>query len=90
MDANRNVFSLSNLGKFVDAVCDLKETGYHVVLISSGAVGSGCVAMHMKNRPKDIVQKQAVSAIGQSRLMRLWEDIFAIREKKVAQLLLTR
>lgn len=46
--------------------------------------------MHMKTRPTDIIEKQAISAIGQCRLVRLWEDIFAIREQKVAQLLLTR
>eukprot|EP01055_Gregarina_sp_Pseudo9_P003398 Gregarina_sp_Pseudo_9__3397@NODE_356_length_3069_cov_67_338614_g335_i0_p1_GENE_NODE_356_length_3069_cov_67_338614_g335_i0NODE_356_length_3069_cov_67_338614_g335_i0_p1_ORF_typecomplete_len587_score55_96AA_kinase/PF00696_28/1_9e35PUA/PF01472_20/1_6e16_NODE_356_length_3069_cov_67_338614_g335_i011942954 len=90
MDPNKNCFSLSNLGKFVDAVCDLKDQGYHVVMISSGAVGSGCVHMHMKHRPTKMVEKQAISAIGQCRIVRLWEDIFAIREKKVAQMLLTR
>eukprot|EP01053_Blabericola_migrator_P004954 Blabericola_migrator_1__4953@NODE_257_length_10777_cov_171_650047_g215_i0_p1_GENE_NODE_257_length_10777_cov_171_650047_g215_i0NODE_257_length_10777_cov_171_650047_g215_i0_p1_ORF_typecomplete_len602_score73_54AA_kinase/PF00696_28/5_7e36PUA/PF01472_20/2_3e14_NODE_257_length_10777_cov_171_650047_g215_i035645369 len=90
MDPNKNCFSLSNLGKFVDAVCDLKDRGYHVVMISSGAVGSGCVHMHMNARPTKMVEKQAISAIGQCRIVRLWEDIFAIREKKVAQLLLTR
>eukprot|EP01054_Gregarina_sp_Poly1_P003131 Gregarina_sp_Poly_1__3130@NODE_1884_length_3137_cov_401_233550_g1207_i1_p1_GENE_NODE_1884_length_3137_cov_401_233550_g1207_i1NODE_1884_length_3137_cov_401_233550_g1207_i1_p1_ORF_typecomplete_len590_score81_19AA_kinase/PF00696_28/6e38PUA/PF01472_20/1_1e15_NODE_1884_length_3137_cov_401_233550_g1207_i13342103 len=90
MDPNKNCFSLSNLGKFVDAVCDLKERGYYVVMISSGAVGSGCVHMHLKERPTKMVEKQAISAIGQCRIVRLWEDIFAIREQKVAQMLLTR
>lgn len=33
MDANKNCFSLSNLGKFVDAVCNLIDQGYHVRLI---------------------------------------------------------
>lgn len=90
MDPNKNCFSMSNLGKFVDAVCDLKDRGYYVVMISSGAVGSGCVHMHMKDRPTKMVEKQAISAIGQCRIVRLWEDIFAIREQKVAQMLLTR
>eukprot|EP01057_Protomagalhaensia_wolfi_P006229 Protomagalhaensia_wolfi_Nauph_80__6228@NODE_938_length_1866_cov_68_090859_g708_i0_p1_GENE_NODE_938_length_1866_cov_68_090859_g708_i0NODE_938_length_1866_cov_68_090859_g708_i0_p1_ORF_typecomplete_len589_score88_31AA_kinase/PF00696_28/4_7e35PUA/PF01472_20/2_2e14_NODE_938_length_1866_cov_68_090859_g708_i02141767 len=90
MDPKKNCFSMSNLGKFVDSVCDLKDRGYHVVMISSGAVGSGCVAMHRNDRPTKMVEKQAISAIGQCRIVRLWEDIFAIREAKVAQLLLTR
>lgn len=105
MNEGQSSFSLGNLGAFVDTVCDLKDKGYHVsgsncirrlfsrnqiVMISSGAVGSGCVHMHMDKRPQMMVETQALSAIGQCRLMRLWEDIFAMREKKVAQLLVTR
>lgn len=90
LDGLKHCYCLSNVGRFVDVVCDLKDRGYQVVMISSGAVGAGCIHMHLNTRPSKMAEKQAISAIGQSRIIRLWEDIFAIKERKIAQLLLTR
>lgn len=86
---NRN-FCLSNLGKFVDAVCRMKADGYQVVLVCSGSVGAGCIHLKLKERPVKLETKQAASAVGQCRMMRLYEDLFAIREQKVAQIIMTR
>lgn len=68
----------------------LMDQGYQVILVSSGAIASGMKKMDMAERPSDIPQKQAVAAVGQSRLMLEYEKSFAHYQKKVAQILLTR
>lgn len=83
-------FSLSNLGRLVDAVCHIKARGYQVILISSGAVGAGCLHLKLKTRPSSVQGKQAASAVGQCRMMRLYDDLFALRDTKIGQLILTR
>lgn len=46
--------------------------------------------MKLRERPTTLPEKQAASAVGQCRMMRLYEDLFAIREEKVGQIILTR
>eukprot|EP01071_Lankesteria_metandrocarpae_P007997 Lankesteria_metandrocarpae@DN4841_c0_g1_i2.p1 len=92
MDANtvNPAFSLSNLGRLVDSVVHIQSLGYKVALVTSGAVGAGVMHMKLAQRPTNVVGKQAAAAVGQCRMMRLYEDLFAIKEEKVAQLLITR
>lgn len=70
-------------------VSALREEGRAVVLVSSGAValGRGCLAF--AERPRSIAQLQACAAVGQSRLMRAWEDAFSALSAPVAQMLLS-
>jgi glutamate 5-kinase len=58
-----------------------------VVVVSSGAVAFGVERLGLEGRPKDVPGKQACAAVGQSRLMRAWEE--ALHPKVVAQVLLT-
>lgn len=59
-------------------VAELRAGGDRVVVVSSGAVAAGLEALGMgERRPTDMLTKQAVSAVGQSRLMRTWDDTFA-------------
>lgn len=85
-------FALANLAKLVETVCRLRNGPFDMrpVIISSGAVGVGCLELGLKSPPQTMVEKQAVSAMGQSQLMRLYTDFFGVRKCKVAQLLLTR
>lgn len=53
------------------------RTGHRVCLVSSGAVGVGCQAMRLQQRPAALAQKQALAAIGQGALLRMWTDLFA-------------
>jgi glutamate 5-kinase len=71
-------------------VSTLMDQGHQVILVSSGAIASGMKKMDMVERPSDIPRKQAVAAIGQSRLMLEYEKSFARYQKKTAQILLTR
>jgi len=61
-----------------------------VVIVSSGAVAAGRQALGLPDRPRTLPQKQAAAAIGQSRLMRAYEEAFSGYDLKVAQILLTR
>eukprot|EP00746_Dinoflagellata_sp_MGD_P163680 gnl/MRDRNA2_/MRDRNA2_91862_c0_seq1.p1 gnl/MRDRNA2_/MRDRNA2_91862_c0~~gnl/MRDRNA2_/MRDRNA2_91862_c0_seq1.p1 ORF type:complete len:446 (+),score=79.56 gnl/MRDRNA2_/MRDRNA2_91862_c0_seq1:76-1413(+) len=80
---------LANVARLVELICNLKRNGDRVILISSGAVGIGCVKLGI-SKPKEIRTKQAVAAAGQSHLMRMYEDLFDSLGVKVAQLLLSR
>jgi len=60
-----------------------------VVVVSSGAVALGVERLGLAARPKDIRGKQAAAAVGQSRLMRLYDDALGPRGVTVAQVLLT-
>ncbi len=69
-------------------VAALSAAGNRVVLVSSGAVAAGLQALGMA-RPNDVLTKQAVSAVGQSRLMRAWDEAFAAVGLISGQALLT-
>ncbi|AKF06789.1 glutamate 5-kinase [Sandaracinus amylolyticus] len=60
-----------------------------VLVVSSGAIALGRSALGFDKRPTEIAQLQACAAVGQSRLMRAWEEAFAPYGVPVAQLLLT-
>ncbi len=69
-------------------VADLNSHGHRVVLVSSGAVAAGWFALSEGERPSDLATLQAASAVGQHRLMRVYDDAFARRGLSVGQVLL--
>ncbi len=79
--------SIRNLAK---QIAGLMSDGYSVTLVASGAIGAGIGEMNMSARPKTVPMLQAVAAIGQGQLMRIFHDTFARYGVKVAQVLLTR
>lgn len=76
----------------VDSLCaqvaELRELGHSVVLVSSGAIAAGWSAMGGGPRPTDPATLQAVSAVGQSKLMRVYDEAFARRGLVAGQVLL--
>ncbi|MBZ0159519.1 glutamate 5-kinase [Candidatus Methylomirabilis sp.] len=68
----------------------LREEGYQVVLVSSGAILTGMSQLGLTERPRSIPLKQAAAAVGQSLLMRHYEEAFAPYGQKLGQLLLTQ
>lgn len=82
--------ALSTLASLVETLTRLVQGGHRVVLVSSGAVGVGCERLGWKERPRTIPLKQAVAAIGQGRLMRIYDDLFTSLKQTIAQVLLTR
>lgn len=68
----------------------LRDRGVDVVLVTSGAVGSGMRELGIREYPSSIVRKQALAAIGQPFLMHQYGDIFAKFGLRKAQVLLTR
>ncbi|MBE9068289.1 glutamate 5-kinase [Leptolyngbya cf. ectocarpi LEGE 11479] len=85
-----NLLALSVLARLVETLSQLQHQGHRVILVSSGAVGVGCARLGLSERPKAIEQKQAVAAVGQGRLMRVYDDLFTVLEQPIAQVLLTR
>jgi len=61
--------------------------GRELVVVSSGAIALGVERLKLQERPTDIPGKQACAAVGQSRLMRAWEEV--LEPRVVAQVLLT-
>ncbi|MCK4437140.1 glutamate 5-kinase [bacterium] len=76
--------------KLVDEVAALRHSRVEVILVTSGAIGAGMRELGLSVRPKTIPQKQAAAAVGQSRLMHLYEQLFQKRGYLVAQILLTQ
>ncbi|EGN96365.1 hypothetical protein SERLA73DRAFT_170756 [Serpula lacrymans var. lacrymans S7.3] len=81
---------LSILSSVVETVVHLRKLGHKVVLVSSGAIGVGLKTMDMPHKPKSLSGKQALAAIGQGRLIALWDNLFGQFEQRTAQILLTR
>lgn len=82
--------ALSTLATLVETLTHLRQKGEQVVLVSSGAVGVGCDRLGLSERPRNITLKQAVAAVGQGRLMRVYDDFFTCLNQPIAQVLLTR
>ncbi len=82
--------ALSTIAALIETIVDLKNQGYAVILVSSGAVGVGCTRLNLRTRPKLIALKQAAAAVGQGRLIRVYDDLFSQYGLPVAQVLLTR
>ena len=87
---DRGRLALATLGSLVETLAHLRGRGYRVVLVSSGAVGVGCGRLNLKEKPRKMALKQAVAAVGQGRLMRVYDDLFSSLEQPIAQVLLTR
>lgn len=82
--------NLANMGGLVDMVANLHRLGLNVIIVTSAAVGFGCLKLKMKERPTTVALKQAVAAAGQSQLIRMYEDLFGVYDIPVAQVLLSR
>ena len=85
----QNSLNLSSLAGIVGLVRDLRQEGYRVVLVSSGAVGAGVQRLGLPCKPSVLAKKQALAAVGQVHLMRYYEDFFSAYGITCAQVLLT-
>ncbi|KAK7940919.1 glutamate 5-kinase [Apiospora aurea] len=74
----------------VSTAVKLRKDGHKVVIVSSGAIGVGLQRMDQDKRPKHLHELQAMAAIGQCRLMSLWDSFFGHYRQPIAQILLTR
>ena len=82
--------ALATLANLVETLSQLRQQTHRVILVSSGAVGVGCSRLGLKTRPTTIAKKQAVAAVGQGRLIRIYDDLFTSLNQPIAQVLLTR
>jgi len=79
----------SRLKGLVRDLAGLHDQGKEVVVVSSGAVAAGMSRLGRKERPRTIPEKQALAAVGQIKLMAVYERDFSRFDKSVAQVLLT-
>ncbi len=85
-DGRVNEAAIAKCGAEVSA---LRGAGYQVVVVTSGAIAAGLPALAMKRSDAhDMVTLQAVAAVGQSRLMRVWDDILAANDLVGGQVLI--
>lgn len=81
---------LSLLSSIVELCHTLRTKGHKVVIVCSGAIGLARLRMKVENKPKNLGERQALAAIGQLKLMALWESLFGNYGIEIAQVLLTR
>ena len=82
----------TKLDVLVRELCDLRNRGKDVVLVTSGAIAVGRKAVMMGETGEDnpIAVKQACAAVGQARLMMTYQKIFAEYNQVAAQILMTK
>ncbi len=82
--------NLLKIEKLIRILCDLRGEGRDVVLVSSGAIAAGRQALGGQKRPESISEKQAYAAVGQARLMMVYQKLFSEYNRVAAQVLLTK
>ncbi len=82
--------NLRRIEKIVKVLSDMLNAGIRVVLVSSGAVSSGVAKVGLGHIPSTPEEKQAMAAIGQSELMKIYDRFFSDFGHTVAQILMTK
>jgi glutamate 5-kinase len=78
------------LERLAMVISDMMNSGKEVVMVSSGAVGVGAGRLKMQEPPEALIPRQALAAIGQAELIRIYQKSFDDYNQLVAQVLLTR
>ncbi len=82
--------NLLKIEKLIRVILDLKGEGRDVILVSSGAIAAGRQALGGQKRPQTLSEKQAYAAVGQARLMMVYQKLFAEYNHVAAQVLMTK
>ena len=82
--------NLTKLEVLVREISDLHNMGKDVVVVSSGAIAVGRRAAGLGHRPSETKEKQACAAIGQARLMMIYQKLFSEYNQLAAQILMTK
>lgn len=82
--------NLRRIQSLVKVISDMKNSGIEMVLVSSGAVSAGVAKIGYGHIPSTPEEKQAMSCIGQSELMKLYDKFFSDYGHTVGQILMTK
>ncbi len=82
-----NFQRIANLSYVLSA---LRNRNLEIVLVSSGAIGVGAGRLGMLNKPVELSKKQALAAVGQAELIKIYQKFFEGYNQTVAQVLLTK
>jgi glutamate 5-kinase len=78
------------LVRLAEAMAGIQKTGKKLILVSSGAIAVGAGRLGLGCKPTDLADKQALAAVGQAELIRLYQKFFGTKNQQVAQVLLTK
>lgn len=90
MHSETGKLDLLKIERLVRVLVDIKNSGKEVILVSSGAIAVGKTAIGLHERPDELPVKQACAAIGQAKLMMVYQKLFAEYGTIAAQVLLTK
>lgn len=82
--------NFAKMERLVRMLCDIRNKGMDVCLVSSGAIAVGKDSIGLKERPTDISVKQACAAVGQARLMMTYQRLFGEYNQVTGQVLITK
>ncbi len=82
--------NLYNIQKLASVLSGIRKNGTEVILVSSGAIGVGAGILGLDSRPRDLPEKQALAAVGQAELMKIYQKFFDENDQLIAQVLLTK
>lgn len=82
--------NLNQVDRLCQVLADLRNRGYEVILVTSGAIAVGVSRLRLKERPTDLRELQAVAAVGQTDLMSLYRKFLSEYNQICGQILLTR
>ncbi|MBR4168755.1 MAG: glutamate 5-kinase [Lachnospiraceae bacterium] len=82
--------NLTKMERLVRELCELRNQGKEVILVSSGAIAVGKKTLNLTPGDSEIPLKQACAAIGQAKLMMIYERLFAEYNHLTAQILMTK
>ena len=86
----KNGLNLNLIDDITTEICRLRKKGVEIILVSSGAIAAGLKKAGLSRRPNSLRQMQALAAMGQSSLIKAYEEAFARHNARCAQILLTR
>lgn len=84
-----NRLAVGRVRRLVEQVARVRKVGHEVVVVSSGAVGAGMETLGLKRMPARLEELQACAAVGQSRMMSVYQELFGEVGMHVGQVLLT-
>ncbi len=82
--------NLRHMGELARVLCDLRNEGRQVALVTSGAIGVGVGKLGLSVRPSDTPGRQATATVGQCELMFIYDKLFSEYSCTVGQLLITK
>jgi len=90
LTAGTDRLDLEVMAGLVGQIARLHQRGLEVILVSSGAIAAGQHGLNLTRKVQGIPRKQVLAAVGQSRLMQAWDQLFSWHSITVAQTLLSR
>jgi glutamate 5-kinase len=94
LTAGTDRLDLAAMAQLADQIAMLRERGAQVILVTSGSIAAGRHRLggngEGEGLARDVQRRQVLAAVGQSRVMALWDELFEAHDIVIAQALLTR